>query len=149
MEILIFSGLQASGKSTFYKENFFNSHVRISMDLLNTRRKEAKFLEFCLSMQQRIVIDNTNPTVADREKYISAAKARKYKVIGYQFRTELADALARNALRTGKERIPDVGLKATFKKLEPLQFAEGFDEIFKVSIENNRFNILNLKTNET
>ncbi|MEL6944740.1 MAG: ATP-binding protein, partial [Bacteroidota bacterium] len=36
MQAILFIGIQASGKSTFYKERFFNTHVRISMDLLNT-----------------------------------------------------------------------------------------------------------------
>ncbi|MCB9352743.1 MAG: ATP-binding protein, partial [Lewinellaceae bacterium] len=32
MEGILFIGIQASGKSTFYKERFFNSHLRISLD---------------------------------------------------------------------------------------------------------------------
>ena len=47
MEGVIFIGIQASGKSTFYIENFFDTHVRISMDLLNTRNKELQFLHKC------------------------------------------------------------------------------------------------------
>ena len=35
MEAVIFVGVQASGKTTFYKEQLFRSHVRISLDLLN------------------------------------------------------------------------------------------------------------------
>lgn len=70
MEALIFCGIQATGKSTFYKERFFNSHVRISMDLLNTRHKEKRFLDMCIELQQRFVVDNTNPTIADRQRYI-------------------------------------------------------------------------------
>ena len=38
MEAIIFVGLPGSGKSSFYKERFFNSHVRISLDLLKTRQ---------------------------------------------------------------------------------------------------------------
>ncbi|MEN3294973.1 MAG: hypothetical protein V7642_4226, partial [Burkholderiales bacterium] len=41
MEMLLFIGIQASGKSTFYKERFFDTHVRISMDLLRTRNRES------------------------------------------------------------------------------------------------------------
>jgi len=47
MEGIIFIGIQASGKSTFYKERFFNTHVRISLDLLNTRNKENHFFDKC------------------------------------------------------------------------------------------------------
>ncbi|MBN1315005.1 MAG: hypothetical protein JXA42_06040 [Anaerolineales bacterium] len=37
MQAVIFIGIQATGKSTFFKERFFNTHVRISLDLLKTR----------------------------------------------------------------------------------------------------------------
>jgi predicted kinase len=48
MEAIIFIGLQASGKSTFYKENFFNSHLRISNDLLKTKNRESRLIDFCI-----------------------------------------------------------------------------------------------------
>jgi predicted kinase len=41
MEAVIFTGLQATGKSSFFKERFFSTHVRISLDLLRT--SEALF----------------------------------------------------------------------------------------------------------
>ena len=61
MEAVVFVGLQGSGKSSFFKERFFSTHVRISLDLLKTRHREQRFLEACLSTEQRFVIDNTNP----------------------------------------------------------------------------------------
>ena len=36
MEAVLFVGLQASGKSTFYRERFFRTHVRINLDMLKT-----------------------------------------------------------------------------------------------------------------
>ena len=42
MEAIVFIGLQASGKSSFYKERFFSTHVRISLDLLRTRNRERQ-----------------------------------------------------------------------------------------------------------
>ena len=33
MEAVIFIGIQASGKSTFFKERFFNTHVRINLEM--------------------------------------------------------------------------------------------------------------------
>ena len=83
MEAVVFVGLQASGKSSFYKERFFSTHVRISLDLLRTRNRERQFLAVCLETQQSFVIDNTNPTREDRAKYIDTAKAAKYSVVGY------------------------------------------------------------------
>jgi predicted kinase len=34
LEAVIFIGLQAAGKSTFYLRRFFRTHVRINMDML-------------------------------------------------------------------------------------------------------------------
>lgn len=141
MEVIIFCGIQASGKTTFFKENFFKTHVHISLDLLKTRNREDKFLEVCFQTQQRFVVDNTNPTKIEREKYISKAKEHKYKVIGYYFQSKLTESLERNNKRQGKENISEIGVKATFKKLEVPDLAEGFDELYYVEIENDGFMI--------
>ena len=141
METVIFCGIQATGKTTFIKEKFFKTHVRISLDQLNTRNKEQKFIDTCISTQQRYVVDNTNPTKKDRAKYISEAKANKFKVIGYFFQSKLNDALNRNSKRIGKENIPVIGIKGTFNKLEIPSFDEGFDELFCVEIKDNDFKI--------
>ena len=139
MEAIIFCGIQASGKTSFYKEHFFNSHVRVSMDLLNTRRKENIFLETCFQLQQRFVVDNTNVTAAERLKYIERAKEWKFKVICYYFHSTIGAAITRNKNRIGKEFVPAAGIGGTFKKLEPPEYAEGFDEIYKVEIVNGTF----------
>jgi predicted kinase len=62
MEAVIFCGIQGAGKSTFFKKHFFQTHVRISLDLLRTRHREKVFLTACLESGQRFVVDNTNPT---------------------------------------------------------------------------------------
>jgi len=139
MQAIIFTGIQATGKSTFYKTHFFNSHVRLSMDLLNTRNKENQFLETCLKTQSRFVIDNTNPTTEDRKKYIQAAKAHKYEVIGYYFSAAIEEAIQRNNLRIGKEKIPEIGIKGCYRKLEIPKFDEGFDKLYFVKIVDNKF----------
>jgi predicted kinase len=140
MEAIILIGVQGSGKSTFYRERFFHSHVRISLDLLRTRHRQQKFLELCLATQQRFVIDNTNSKVAERAPYITAAKAALFRVAGYYFQTRLGDALRRNAQRTGKQLIPVRGIVSTFKHLEEPTLEEGFDELHAVTIDGeNRF----------
>jgi predicted kinase len=134
MEIIIFCGIQASGKTTFYKEHFFKTHMRISLDQLHTRNKEQVFINACFFVQQRFVVDNTNPTKEERSKYIAAAKTHKYKVIGYYFKSNINDAIHRNSKRIGKENIREVGIRATNNKLEPPTFSEGFDELYSVEI---------------
>ena len=48
MQAVIFIGIQATGKTTFYVQHFLNTHLRISLDVLRTRHREARFLETCL-----------------------------------------------------------------------------------------------------
>jgi predicted kinase len=141
MEAVIFCGIQATGKSTFFKERFFNTHMRISLDQLNTRNKELRFIETCILTFQPFVIDNTNPSPEERAKYIAIAKANKFKVIGYYFQSKVAVALARNNQRTGKEKVPEVGIKGTYKRLNLPQMDEGFDELYYVTAENNMFTV--------
>lgn len=133
MEAVIFIGIQGSGKSTFYRDRFFETHVRISLDLLKTRPREHAFLRTCLQTGQRFVIDNTNARAAERAQYIHAAKAAGFRVIGYFFDTSLRDALRRNKLRSGRAVIPVAGVIGTLKRLERANWHEHFDELYTVS----------------
>ena len=139
MEAVIFCGIQGSCKSTFYKEQFFKTHVRISLDLLKTRHRENMLMHTCLVLQQPFVVDNTNATKRERQKYIEKAKIYNFLVKGYYFHTSVADALARNKNRTGKENIPVAGIITTHKKLEVPAYEEGFDKIYRVAIVDGEF----------
>ncbi|HEX6042580.1 AAA family ATPase [Longimicrobium sp.] len=132
MEAVILVGIQASGKSTFYQQRFFDTHVRISRDLLRTRNREQQLMRTCLQTRQPFVIDNTNVTAEERARFIGPAKANGYHVVGYFFRTETRAAIARNKLRQGKAVVPIPGILGTYKKLEEPRMDEGFDELFAV-----------------
>lgn len=142
MQAIIFIGIQATGKTTFYVRRFINTHVRISMDLLRTRHREAKFLGVCLETQKQFVVDNTNPTVAARKQYIEMARAAGYEVIGYYFQSQVRDAIARNNNREGAAKIPERGILGTYKKLEMPSYAEGFAKLYYVSLsDDGDFNV--------
>jgi predicted kinase len=132
MEAVIFVGIQAVGKSTFYKERFFKTHVRLSLDMLKTRHRENILLKACIEAKQPFVVDNTNPTVEERAKYINAARAARFRVVGYYFKSNLDDAIRRNERRTGKERIPVKGILGAYKRLQLPSLGEGFDALFYV-----------------
>lgn len=140
MEAIIFTGLQASGKSSFYKSKFFNSHVRVSLDLLKTRSRERKLVQYCLETEAKAVIDNTNPTRLDRARYISLFKGNGYKLIGYYFSSSIKDCLERNSKRD--ECIPKKGVLATYNKLEIPSLNEGFDELYFVKLADNQFKVM-------
>ncbi len=139
MEAVIFIGLQGSGKSSYFREWFFTTHVRVSLDLLKTRHREKRFLELCLVTNQRFVIDNTNPTRDDRARYIPAAKAAGFEVVGYYFRSSIEECLLRNEGRRESERIPEIAVRGAARRLELPSLAEGFDRLWYVRIEDGRF----------
>lgn len=134
MEAVIFIGIQATGKSTFYTQRFAETHVRISLDMLKTRPREERLLLQCIRERKPFVVDNTNVLVRERSRYISAAKGAGYMVIGYYFETDLADALERNNQREGKAAIPWKGVVAKFRAMQRPRYAEGFDRLFLVRI---------------
>lgn len=140
MEAVIFVGIQAAGKSTFYKERFFKTHIRINLDMLKSRHREAILFNACLEMKQSFVVDNTNTTSEGRARYIIPAKEAGFRIAGYYFQSRIADCFRRNSQRTGKECIPEKGIRATRGRLKIPCFAEGFDELYYVSIgDDNRF----------
>ena len=115
MEAVIFVGIQASGESSFYRERFFDTHLRINLDMLKTRHRERLLLQACIDAKQPFVVDNTNPTVEERARYI---------------------ALTRNSCREGKERIPKKGILGTHKRLQVPGLEEGFDLLYHVCIDD-------------
>jgi predicted kinase len=140
VELVLFIGLQGSGKSSFYKERFYATHVRLSRDLLKTRHRERRLLEVCLETGQRVVVDNTHPRRVDRADCIRMARGANFRVMGYYFKTTVAAAMARNEQRIGPAKIPKVGLFTTYKRLEPPAMDEGFDELYCVVLtEDHRF----------
>jgi predicted kinase len=141
MEAIIFIGIQGSGKSTFYFEKFSESHVRLNLDMLKTRNRENIMLEACIKAKQPIVIDNTNPTKEDRQRYIEKLKSKNFKTIGYYFKSSIKECLDRNSRRDASQIIPEVGIKGTYNKLELPDYSEGFDELYYVSIEKTVFKI--------
>ncbi|MFH7028644.1 MAG: AAA family ATPase [Heteroscytonema crispum UTEX LB 1556] len=137
MEAIIFIGIQGAGKSTFYRENFFNTHIRINLDMLKTRHREKIFIQACLEGKQSFVVDNTNPTIEDRSRYIVPAKEKGFKIVGYYFQTELEECKKRNNQRSPKQIVPLGGLLATYKKLVLPSLQEGFDRIYTVKPQLN------------
>jgi predicted kinase len=135
MEAVIFIGIPGSGKSTFYRQRFFDTHVRISLDLLRTRHRERRLLEACLATQQRFVIDNTNVTRAARAPYIAAARTAGFAIVGYYFQAEVDACLLRNQSRPASRVVPRAGVLGKYQQLELPRLDEGFAALFYVRID--------------
>ena len=53
MEMVLFIGIQATGKSAYYSEKFYRTHVRINGDMLETRHREDLLIRACLEGKTR------------------------------------------------------------------------------------------------
>ncbi len=144
MQLVIFIGLQASGKSTFFRTHFATTHEHISKDLLrnnkNRDRRQTQLIENALESGRSVVVDNTNPTIEVRASLIQLGCKYNCEIIGYYFESQLSHCLERNSQRTGKARVPDVGIYATIKKLTRPSYAEGFHQLFYVRIVGDSMN---------
>src|SRR5262249_9792779 len=96
--------------------------------------RQQRELTEAFSRGESVVVDNTNPTHQDRASIISTARANRVKVIGYFFDIAPREALARNAERTGRAKVPNVAIFTIAKRLERPELSEGFDQLFDVRL---------------
>lgn len=143
VELVVFSGLQASGKTTFYRERFATTHVHISKDAWqnarNKERRQRRLVDEHLRAGRSVVVDNTNPTPSEREPLIAIGRAIGARLIGYSFVVTVEDALRRNAARQGRARVDDVGIYSVAKRLVAPSDLEGFDARFEVRLGDAGF----------
>jgi predicted kinase len=142
VECVIFTGLPGSGKSTLYRERFANTHVHVSKDLwpnaANRDARQQRMIAEALAAGSSVVVDNTSPTIAERAVLIAIAREHAARVVGYFFDVTTRAAVARNATRTGRSKVPNVAIFTVAKRLQPPTFAEGFDRLFRVEIAEDR-----------
>jgi len=145
MELVIFVGLQASGKSTFFRERFAGTHEHVSKDLFrnnkNPNRRQAQLIEDALGAGRSVVVDNTNPTLEDRRALIGLGGEYGARIVGYYFDASVRECLRRNEAREGKAWVPDVAIYATAKKLVAPSIKEGFDELACVRLRDSAFEV--------
>lgn len=131
--MIVLMGIQGSGKSEYYRQYLSQQYIRVNLDTLHTRAKERLLVSKCLETGTDFAVDNTNPTREDRARYIAAAKAAGYHIVGIFMESKLQECIRRNNLREGKACIPASAIAATSNKLELPSYDEGFDELYFVA----------------
>jgi predicted kinase len=145
LELVIFTGLHASGKSTFFRERLAATHELVSKDLFpnnrNRNRRQEGLIRAALSAGSPVVVDNTNPTVEDRRALVELGREHGARIVGYFFESPTRESVRRNRSRAGKAKVPDVAIYATARRLVPPSYAEGFDELFRVRLTGSSFEV--------
>lgn len=139
MEVVVLVGLPGSGKTTFYRSRFAQTHEHVSKDNFphakDREGRQRTLIAAALTAGRSVVVDNTSPRAADRRAITELAHAHGARAIAYVFDVPIATAIARNETRAGRAKVPKVAIFTVAKRLEPVTFAEGFDEIYRVSFD--------------
>jgi len=137
LELIVFAGLPGVGKTTYFRAHFAATHVHVSKDLMpNARRRDDRQfrdVEAALAAGKSVVVDNTNPTPEARKPLIELGRRHGARIVALYFDVDVRTAIMRNRMREGKERVPDVAIFATKKKLVPPSIGEGFDLVQVIS----------------
>lgn len=137
MDLVVLTGLQGSGKSTFYRARFAETHAHVSRDLFRNARdpaeRQRRLVEAAAREGRSVVVDNTNARREDREALVALARALGMRPVLYWFPPDVRASLARNAAREGRARVPPVAIHATARRLAVPGPSEGFDAVYEVA----------------
>jgi hypothetical protein len=132
-ELVVMVGLQGSGKTTWVAEHLAGSHVVVSKDHWpNARHREARqrrVVAGLLAEGASVQKDPPAPHCSHaRSGPLHASRA------GVPARAVFVDVpletcRRRNEARSGRARVPDVGLFSTAARLVPPTTAEGFADV--------------------
>ena len=137
MDLVVLSGLQASGKTTFFGARFAATHAHVSQDRFPRARDKAARRRALVASAARAgtsaVVDDTNLTRDRRTELVALARALGMRPVLYWFPPDVRASVGRNAGRTGRARVPNVAIFAAVKRLVPPDASEGFAAAFMVT----------------
>ena len=131
---VILMGIPASGKSTFFRTYFGDTHVRINREMLGTPHRERLLVDACLKGATSFVVDKTNVTRRERGAYVQDAKAAGFRVEGYFLESRWLECADRNRLRPPEQQAPEAAVAAMSERMELPNRDEGFDALCFVSL---------------
>jgi len=138
MQLVVLVGIPGAGKSTFYEKHLRTTHVHVSLDhwrgKKNRRRREEEAIRAGLQAGRDVAVDNTNPTVEDRARYVALASEFGAELVAYYFPVDRDGCLTRNRRRTGKGAVPEAAIFTILGKLQPPRHTEGFHTIYYVRV---------------
>jgi len=135
-EIIIMTGYQGSGKSSYSKYiKKINNYKIINRDTLGTIAKcEKKTIKY-LKKHKSVIIDNTNPSSKSRANFIKIAKSLNIYIRSIWISTSFEMSFHLNKMRTeltGKKSVPSVAYYVYRKNFEKPNTNEGFNTVIEV-----------------
>lgn len=137
-ELIIMIGYPASGKSYFCK-NYLKpaGYEVINRDTLKSMDKCIAAVRDNLSQKKSCVLDNTNPDIESRKKFIQIAKEFGVQVRCFVMTTTHQHSKHNNVFRemtdSKHQKISDIVFNTYKSKFTAPTLKEGFDEIVQVN----------------
>ena len=160
--LTVMVGPAGSGKSTIAKSvvNWAaGKTVRVNRDTLRAmmyvdlpwtsskedavRKLEEEAVRMFLSMGLNVIVDDTNCVARTRQKLEEIARGARVKFCLSVMNTDKEECLRRNALREGKECVPESAIDQHFKRLRETTvrpFGYGMDEVNRAVSDWNDLN---------
>ncbi|XP_019629199.1 PREDICTED: bifunctional polynucleotide phosphatase/kinase-like [Branchiostoma belcheri] len=139
-EVIVMVGCPASGKTFFVKQNLVSQgYVHVNRDVLGTWQKCVAACSQALAGGKGVVVDNTNPDVESRKRYVDCARQAKAPCRCFVMDSSLDLCRHNNRFRdmtytgAGHVKVADPVIFSFRKKYVEPQISEGFDEIIKVN----------------
>ena len=138
---IVIIGAPGSGKSTLSNRVFAAAGYEvINMDTLGSQAKCLKLTRAALQEGKSVVVDNTNPTVATRGKYLDLARGAGAPARCIVLSTSMELALHLNHYRQlvtngERRRVPIIAFHTYNKRYEEPTAAEGFTSVVTVALK--------------
>ncbi|GAB0095715.1 Polynucleotide kinase 3 phosphatase [Sergentomyia squamirostris] len=138
-EMIVMVGSPGSGKSSFVRNNYSGQKYEVvSRDRLGTWQKCASAAATALQNGKSVIVDNTNPDMESRRRYLEVAKKAKCSCRAFVMTTTQMQARHNIAFRELIDpthvKINEIVLNSYKSKFKEPTTAEGFSEIVRVNV---------------
>ncbi|XP_077466907.1 bifunctional polynucleotide phosphatase/kinase [Stigmatopora argus] len=143
-EIVVAVGFPASGKSTFFHTHIIpKGYVYVNRDTLGSWKSCVVACEQALKEGRSVAVDNTNPDLESRKRYVDVAKAAGVSCRCFHFSATMEQAKHNNKFRemtpsdTKHMKVNDMIFQSYKKHFVAPSLSEGFDEILCIHFVPN------------
>ncbi|XP_041850126.1 bifunctional polynucleotide phosphatase/kinase [Melanotaenia boesemani] len=138
-EVIVAVGYPASGKSTFFHTHIIpKGYVYVNRDTLGSWQACVSACERALREGRSVAVDNTNPDLESRKRYVDVAKAAGVTCRCFHFSASLEQAKHNNRFRemnpssSKHATVNDMVFHSYKKHFVAPALSEGFSEILQI-----------------